>query len=167
MTLKSDAKFKEKLTCCLENDMKNFANFHQSTRKSQNWNFDKTLLSKVENVWALNLQRSYVLWQWRMIQKLKRNWLVVLKLSWTSQNLTWALEKSKKSFFNCLLVTKVYIIWATKVQRSCLSWHWGIMQILKKDWPVDWKKTWEVWQIFTRALESAKTETLKGSFCPK
>ena len=60
MTLKSDAKFKEKLTCCLENDMKNFANFHQSTRKSQNWNFDKTLLSKVENVWALNLQRSYV-----------------------------------------------------------------------------------------------------------
>ena len=31
MTLKSDAKFKEKLTCGLENDMKNMANFHQST----------------------------------------------------------------------------------------------------------------------------------------
>ena len=30
MTLKSDAKFEEKLTCCLENDMRNFANFHQS-----------------------------------------------------------------------------------------------------------------------------------------
>ena len=50
MTLKSDAKFEEKLTCCLENDMRNFANFHQSTRKYQNWNFDKMLLSKVENV---------------------------------------------------------------------------------------------------------------------
>ena len=35
MTLKSDAKFEEKLNCCLENDMSNFANFHQSTRKCQ------------------------------------------------------------------------------------------------------------------------------------
>ena len=40
MTLKSDAKFEEKLTCCLENDMSNLANFHQSTRECQNWNFD-------------------------------------------------------------------------------------------------------------------------------
>ena len=30
MTLKSDAKFEGKLFCCLENDMKNLANFHQS-----------------------------------------------------------------------------------------------------------------------------------------
>ena len=50
MTLKNDAKFEEKLVCCLENDMRNFANFHQSTRKSQNRNFDKILSSKVENV---------------------------------------------------------------------------------------------------------------------
>ena len=61
-------------------------------------------------------------WQWRMIQKLKRNWLVILKLTWTSQILTRALEKSKKFFcFNWLLVTKVFIVWATKVQRSYLS----------------------------------------------
>ena len=50
MTLKSNAKFEEKLNCCLENDLSNFANFHQSTRKCQNWNFDKILLPKVENV---------------------------------------------------------------------------------------------------------------------
>ena len=31
MTLKSDAKFEEKLTCGLKNDMRNLANFHQST----------------------------------------------------------------------------------------------------------------------------------------
>ena len=36
MTLKSDAKFEEKLTCGLENEMRNMANFHHSTRKSQN-----------------------------------------------------------------------------------------------------------------------------------
>ena len=37
MTLKSDAKFEEKLTCGLENDMRNMANFYQSNLKSQNW----------------------------------------------------------------------------------------------------------------------------------
>ena len=36
MTLKSDAELtKEKLTCCLENDMKNLTSFDLSTRKSQ------------------------------------------------------------------------------------------------------------------------------------
>ena len=50
MTLKSDAKFEEKLTCGLENGMRNLANFHQSTRKSQNWDFDGKLLSKVKDV---------------------------------------------------------------------------------------------------------------------
>ena len=32
----TDAKFEEKLTCVLGNDIKNFANFYQST---QNWDF--------------------------------------------------------------------------------------------------------------------------------
>ena len=50
MTIESDAKFEEKLTCASENDIRNLANFHQSTRKSQNWNFDVILLSKVENL---------------------------------------------------------------------------------------------------------------------
>ena len=106
-----------------------------------------------------------------MIQKLKRNWLVILKLTWgTSQILTRVFESLKNLSFNWLLVTKVYIVWATKVQRSYLSWHWGVMQILKKDWPVVWKKTWEIWQIFTRALESVKIGTLIshqiGTFVP-
>ena len=36
MTMKSDAKFEEKLTCGLVNDVRNLANFYQSTLKSQN-----------------------------------------------------------------------------------------------------------------------------------
>ena len=31
MTLKSDAKFEGKLTCRLENDIRNLENFHQNT----------------------------------------------------------------------------------------------------------------------------------------
>ena len=33
-------------------DMRNLANFHQSTWKSPNWDFDGILLSKVTNVWV-------------------------------------------------------------------------------------------------------------------
>ena len=36
----------------LENNIKNLANFHQSTCKSQNGESDGILLSKVENIWA-------------------------------------------------------------------------------------------------------------------
>ena len=35
MTLKSDAKFEEKLTCGLGNDMGNLANFHRSLESTK------------------------------------------------------------------------------------------------------------------------------------
>ena len=35
MTSTSDAKFEEKLTCCLENDISNLTNFQQSTRSAK------------------------------------------------------------------------------------------------------------------------------------
>ena len=50
MTLKSDAKFEEKLTCGLENDMRSLTHFHQSFGKPQNWDFNGIFSSKVENV---------------------------------------------------------------------------------------------------------------------
>ena len=37
MTLKSDAKFKEKLTCGFKYDMRNLVNFHPSTQKWENF----------------------------------------------------------------------------------------------------------------------------------
>ena len=52
MMLESDAKFEEKVACGLENDMKNLANFHQSTQKFQNWDFYWDIFSKVENARA-------------------------------------------------------------------------------------------------------------------
>ena len=50
MALNIDAKSAGKLNCAFKNGMGNSANFHQSNRKSQNWDFDGILLSKVENV---------------------------------------------------------------------------------------------------------------------
>ena len=51
MTLKNYTNSEKKLTCGLKNDMRNLANFHQSTWKSQNWDFDGSLFSEVEKVW--------------------------------------------------------------------------------------------------------------------
>ena len=49
MTLKSDAKFEEKLICSFQNE-KTLVNFDLSTQNSQNFHFDWFLLSIVYNV---------------------------------------------------------------------------------------------------------------------
>ena len=71
-------------------------------------------------------------------------------------NLTRALKSLQNLHFYLLLLCKVFNVWPKKVQRSYLSWHWRVMQNLKKNWLVVWKITWGIWQIFTRALESLK-----------
>ena len=169
MTLKSDAKFAEKLTFGLENDMMNMTNLHRNTRKSQNWNFEGILLSKVETVWAKNLHRSYVSWQGRMMQNLKRNWLVVSKLTWGIwQILTRALENLKNLHFNGLLLNKVYNVWAKKsIGEFCLM-------ALNIDATFEGKLTCgfkndmrNLANFYQSMFESLKIETLIGSFYPK
>ena len=61
-------------------------------------------------------------------------------------------------------MSKVCIVWAKKVQRSYLSWHWKMIQNLKKNWLVTWKMIWGILQIFTRELESIKIRTLIRPF---
>ena len=46
MTLKGDPKFKGKLTCGLQNDLRNLVNFHSSSRKSGNLHLNGVFLSK-------------------------------------------------------------------------------------------------------------------------
>ena len=133
----------------------------------KNFQFNGLVSSKVY-IWAKKVQRSYLLWNWKGIQNLERNQLAVLKLAeeiW--QISTWILKSLKYFHFNGLILGKVYIVWAAEVQRSYLHDTEEICKCLKNNWLVVWKKTWEIWQIFTTALESVKVETLMGSFCPK
>ena len=46
MSLKSDAKFKEKLTCSFKYEMRNFMNFHPTTQVSK-FHLDGLFFSKV------------------------------------------------------------------------------------------------------------------------
>ena len=116
------------------NQSAKFQNFNYSREISPNLYCDKLLLLKVYKISAKKVERSYVSWQWRMMQRLKRNWLVVLKLTWGIwQILTQALNSLKNLHFNKLLLTKVYNVWAKKkAQRSYLSWHWRTVKTFEK-----------------------------------
>ena len=71
---------RKKLTCVLENDMRNLANFHQNTWKHQIWDFDEILLSKIENAWLKNYRGvmcndTEEWWKiWRGIDLSFQNW---------------------------------------------------------------------------------------------
>ena len=69
MKLRGDAIFKEKLTDGLKNDRRNLINFHASSRKSENLHFDGLVLPKPYKVLDGKVQKSYVSWHWRVIQR--------------------------------------------------------------------------------------------------
>ena len=62
MTMKSDAKFKGKLTRGLQNHIykKFLVNFHVSSRKAGNLHFDGFILSKAYKDLDERVQKSYV-----------------------------------------------------------------------------------------------------------
>ena len=94
LNLKIDAKFVEKLICCFKYN-KNLENFDLNTQNSQIFYFDWFVLCKVY-AWNKNEQRSYVSWLWRVMQNLKKNWLVIWKMTWKNwQIFTRVLESLK------------------------------------------------------------------------
>ena len=74
-----------------------FAEFWPEHSKNlKNLHFNGLLLIKVYNVWAKKVQRCYVWWNWRLMQILKENWLVLSKMTWRIwQIFTRALESLK------------------------------------------------------------------------
>ena len=61
MTLKSDAKFEEKLTFGSNNDMRNLVNFNVRKGKSENLHLDVVLLLSIAyKVSAQNIKKSYL-----------------------------------------------------------------------------------------------------------
>ena len=62
MTLKSDAKFEEKLTCRLKNDLRNLAIFYRSTRNSQNWTLMGSFIQS-RKLMSLKFTGSYASFQ--------------------------------------------------------------------------------------------------------
>ena len=60
MTLKSEAKFGEKLTLVSEHDLRNLVNLNVNCSKSENLHFDMLLFSIAYKVSANNVQKNYL-----------------------------------------------------------------------------------------------------------
>ena len=54
----------------------------QALESLWNMHFDWSLSCKVYNVWPKKVLRSYLLWHWRVMESLKKNWFVVWKMTW-------------------------------------------------------------------------------------
>ena len=62
MILKSDAKFKEELTCGFKYEMRNLVNFHPTTQKSKNFTLIGYFCPKYMRFELEKIQRSYLSW---------------------------------------------------------------------------------------------------------
>ena len=86
-------------------------------------------------------------------------YILSTKGAYQNTNLVKFYVSSRKSdilHFDGLLLSKSCTVSAKKVQKSYLSWHWRVMQSLKKNWLVVSNMTWGIWWIFTQPLKSPK-----------
>ena len=95
--------------------------FYVSCRKSKVLHVDEFLLSRSYKVSAPKVQNSYLSWNWRMIQSLKKNWLVVLNMTLGIRWIFTQHRKVWKFLFDVLFLPKVCKVWATKIHRSYIS----------------------------------------------
>ena len=70
-TLKSDTKFKEKLTFGFKYKFGDFSPNHSKVSK---FHFDGLFLFKVYKVWAKETQRCYLSWHWTVMRNLNKPW---------------------------------------------------------------------------------------------
>ena len=76
-------------------------------------------------------------------------------------------RKSENIHFDWILLSKTYKDLDEKMQKSYVSWHWRVMQSLKKNWFLVPKKAWGISWIFTQPLKKSKNLTSMSYFCTK
>ena len=73
--------------------------------------------------------------------------------------------KSENMYFDWIHLSKTCKYLDEKVQKSYVSWHWRVMQSLKKNWFLVPKMTLGIWWILMRAVASLEICTLMYCFC--
>ena len=135
MTLKSDAKFKEKLTCSFKYHIKNLVNFHPNTQKSENFTSIWAPFVESISVWDKKKYRGVIFRDTEQWYKIWINLdLVVSKLAWW---ILWTFNKALKNLKICNLMGSFCPkrnASARKFQRNYVSWHWKLMQNLSENW---------------------------------
>ena len=88
ITMKSDKKFKEKLTCVFKYHMRNLVNFHQTTQKCENFTSVGSFCPKNIRSELKKMERSYLSWDWTVMKN------VVSKMTW---GIVWTFIRALKS----------------------------------------------------------------------
>ena len=137
MTLKSNAKFKEKLTWGFKYDMSNLVNFHHS--EVQKFNFNGLFLSKGYEAWANKKYRGVIFHDTKEWCEIWINpahkWHEELGELWLGHPKVW------KLYIDGPFLSKAYTVSVRKFQRNYVSWHWRVLQSLNENWLVAWKMT--------------------------
>ena len=68
------------------------------SKVSKKFHFNRLFLSKAWIVWAENVQKSYRLWHWRVMQNFEKSWCVVSKLTRVIWQIFTRALKSLKNF---------------------------------------------------------------------
>ena len=87
--------------------------------------------------------------------KFKGNWHVAWKIR-DFINFHATSQKPENLHFDRILLPKVYKDLDEKIQKGYVSWHWRVMQSLKKNWLFVPRMTWGIWWLFTQPLKSLK-----------
>ena len=131
-----------------------------SSRKSEILHFDGFLLSKSYKGSTEKIEKSDLSWQWRVMQSLKKNWLVVSNMTWEIWWMfTQPLKSLKISFRWALFVQSYRGVILHDTEQWCKIWINGDFVVSKKGWRTGW--------TFIRAFKRLKNCTLMGSFYPK
>ena len=156
MTLKSHAKFEEKLTCGLENDMRNLENFHQNTWKCENWYFHGILLFKVENSWATN----YMSYRGVISNDTEEWWKIWREIDLSFQN--WHKEFDEFWLQNSKMYTFMDWFWPNYVMFELKKYR-VVMFNYTQDWYRIWRKTGLCFQKLAWGFGKFLPEHLKVS----
>ena len=167
MTLKGDAKFKGKLTRDLKNDTRNFVNFHTSSWKSENLHFDGLFLSKAYKVLDEKVKKNSVSWPWRVMQSLKKNWLLAPKMTRGIWEILMRAVASLKIYSLMCNIRRKHIIFEPKKYGGVMCHNteerfkiWG-----ETDWT--WPNIWKSQNLHFNRLPLTKVYNVWPKKVPK
>ena len=109
------------------------------------WKYIKFQLKGYRGVMSHDIEVWCKIWKkkWLFVSKMPRIWWILI----------WALKSLKKLHFDWSILCKIYNVWPKKVQRSCISCHWRVCKV--------WKKNWlENNCLFIKTLENVKIMVL-------
>ena len=139
-----------------------------SSGNSRNLSFDGLLLSKAYKYLDEKVKKSCVSWHWRVMQSLKKNWLLVPKMT---RGICWILMRAVTSLKICTLTC----FFCQQHKKFQLNKYRRIISHDTKKTSKLWRKTYfsfekwygEIVETLTRTVESLKVCTLMSYFCRK